>query len=93
MTFNDKKDPFASVSLDSFSQNLNINTTSVFAAAKQAVLGFAELPAHASKTFIFTGNICNELVIAQLVDQGVGKSATANLINAAALAYKDRGYK
>lgn len=92
VTFNDKKNPLT-VSLEDFSKTMNVNTTSVFAAAKQAVLGFEKLPETASKTFIFTGNICNELVIAQLVDQGAGKSATAHLINAAALAYQDRGYK
>lgn len=34
---------------------MNINTTSAFVAAQQAVLGFAALPADAAKSFFYTG--------------------------------------
>ena len=90
--FNDPKDPL-SVTLAEFTQNFNVNTTSAFVAAQQAVLGFKQLPESASKTFIFTGNITNDSPIANLFDQGVGKVATARIIQSAASAYKDKGFK
>lgn len=70
-----------------------INTTSAFVAAQQAVLGFAELPAHAAKSFFFTGNILNITILPSFMDQGAGKSASAHMMKAAAAAYKDQGYK
>ena len=70
-----------------------MNTVSPFVAAQQAAVGFAQLPAKASKTFIYTGNILNTAIIPPLLDLGVGKSATAHIIQSAAAAYKDRGYK
>jgi ribosomal protein S18 acetylase RimI-like enzyme len=72
---------------------MNINTTSAFVAAQQAVLGFEELPAHAAKSFFFTGNILNVTVLPSFMDQGVGKSASAHMMMAAAAAYRDRGFK
>ncbi|KFY37997.1 hypothetical protein V494_04549 [Pseudogymnoascus sp. VKM F-4513 (FW-928)] len=89
---NDEKDPL-SIPLANFTRDLNINTTSAFVAAHQAALGFAQLSPTASKTFIFTGNILNTTTIASLLNSGVGKSATAHIIQSAATAYKDRGYK
>lgn len=90
---NDAKDPFSSIPLTNFTRDLAINTTSVFVAAQQAVLGFKQLPPTASKTFIFTGNILNVTTIASLLNSGVGKSATAHIIQSASIAYKDQGYK
>ncbi|KAK1751480.1 hypothetical protein QBC47DRAFT_391893 [Echria macrotheca] len=72
---------------------LNVNTTSAFVAAQQAVLGFEQLPASASKTFIFTGNALNTMTLAPLMLAGMGKSATAHMIQSAAAAYADKGYK
>jgi len=92
VTFNDPKDPL-SVPLADFTRNFNVNTISALVAAQQAVLGFAQLPESASKTFIFTGNITNDIILAQLFDQGVGKVASARIIQSAAEAYKDKGYK
>ena len=92
VTPNDAKHPF-SLALDDFTKDLSINTTSAFAAAQQAVLGFQELPDSASKTFIYTGNKLNTMTLAPLLDLGVGKSATAHMIESAALAYADRGFK
>ena len=85
-------DPFA-ISLDAFKRDMNINTTSMFVAAQQAVLGFAELPSHAAKSFFFTGNILNVAPLPSFMDAGAGKSASAHIMMAAAAAYKDRGYK
>lgn len=92
VTPNPPNDPL-SLQLADFTRDLNINTTSAFVAAQQAALGFAQLPDSASRTFIYTGNILNETVIAPLLDLGVGKSATAHIIKSAAAAYKDQGFK
>jgi hypothetical protein len=89
---NDAKDPL-SVTLADFNRDLAVNTTSAFVAAQQAVLGFEQLPESASKTFIYTGNITNIKVIPQLLDSGVGKSGAAHIIQSAAAAYKERGFK
>jgi hypothetical protein len=82
-----------SLSLADFIRDTNINTTSAFASAQQAVLSFDQLPESASRTFIYTGNILNTTTIPPLLDLGVGKSATAHIIQSAASAYADRGYK
>jgi len=88
----DAKNPL-SFPLSDFTRDFNVNTTSMFVAAQQAVLGFEHLPASASKTFIFTGNIMNETIILPLFSNGVGKAAAAHIIQSAAAAYADRGYK
>jgi hypothetical protein len=92
VTPNDVKNPL-SLPLADFVRDLNINTTSAFVAAQQAVLGFETLPASASRTFIYTGNILNTTTMAPLMDLGVGKSATASVIQSAAKAYGEKGYK
>lgn len=89
---NDAKHPL-SLSLVDFSRDLNVNTTSAFVTAQQAVMGFEQLPDSASKTFIYTGNILNTMTMAPLMDLGLGKSATAHMIQSAATAYQDRGFK
>jgi len=91
-TMNDAKDPL-SLSLADLMRDMNINTNSAFVAAQQAVLGFKELPDSASKTFIYTGNALNTTTMAPLMDLGVGKSATAHIIQSAAAAYADKGFK
>ncbi|KAK8035570.1 hypothetical protein PG993_010565 [Apiospora rasikravindrae] len=89
---NAKNDPLA-LPLEQFQRDFAINTTSAFMAAKHAALAFAELPAAAARTFIFTGNCTNVTPIGILLDGGVGKSATAHIIQVAAEAYKDKGFK
>jgi hypothetical protein len=79
--------------LTDFTRDLAVNTTSAFVAAQQAVLAFEQLPESASRTFIYTGNCTNVSPIVALMDLGVGKSATAHIIECAAEAYKDKGYK
>ncbi|OGE53917.1 hypothetical protein PENARI_c007G08563 [Penicillium arizonense] len=82
-----------SLLLADFIRDTNTNTISAFAAAQQAVLSFDQLPESASRTFIYTGNILNTTTIPPLLDLGVGKAATAHIIQSAASAYADRGYK
>jgi hypothetical protein len=79
--------------LADFTRDFNINTTSAFVAAQQAALAFAQLPDSAARTFIYTGNVLNTTMIPPLLDLGVGKSATAHIIQSSAAAYKDRGFK
>jgi hypothetical protein len=70
-----------------------VNNTSVYVAAQQAVLGFAELPADAPRTFMYTGNILNIKPLTQFLESGTGKAASAHMMMAAAHEYKDKGYK
>ncbi|PNP54854.1 hypothetical protein THARTR1_04543 [Trichoderma harzianum] len=72
---------------------MTVNNTSVFVAAQQAVLGFAELPTNAPKVFAFTGNILNVKPLPQFLESGAGKSASAHMMMAAAAEYKDKGFK
>lgn len=92
MHFTPADDPFA-ISLADFSVDTTINIHSAFVAAQQAVAGFAQLPASASRTFIVTGNILNVAMLPKFLSQGVGRSGTAHMIWTASAAYKDRGYK
>jgi hypothetical protein len=70
-----------------------VNTTSVYAAAQEAVAGFNTLPASTLKTFIFTGNRLNIEPMPILLNMGVGKNATAHLIWAASISYKNARYR
>ena len=88
----DKNDPLG-VALKDFNRDLAINLTSTFVAAQQAVLAFGETPESASRTFIYTGNCTNVSPIVALMDNGIGKSGAAHIIQCAAEAYKDKGMK
>ncbi len=81
------------ISLKDAIRDMNINTFSALAAAKEAVKSFEVLPKNAARTFIFTGNITNLQPIPALISQGMGKSATAHMIQTAASVYADRGYR
>ncbi|KAL1893611.1 hypothetical protein Sste5346_006442 [Sporothrix stenoceras] len=73
-------DPFA-MPLNDFVSTLHINTTSVYAAAKEAVAAFSETSTPG--VFIFTGNITNTKPIPVMAPMSAGKSATAALIQSA----------
>ncbi|KAF2731141.1 putative short chain type dehydrogenase [Polyplosphaeria fusca] len=92
VTFTPANDAFA-MSLAEFSRDTTINIHSAFVAAQQAVLGFAQLPASAARTFIYTGNVLNVAILPKFLSAGVGKSGAAHMIWTASDAYKDRGYK
>jgi hypothetical protein len=92
VTANDAQNPL-SLKVEDFERDFKINTTSAFVAAQQAVAAFEKLPESASRTFIYTGNATNVITIAPLLDLGVGKSASAHIIQSASKAYKDKGYK
>jgi len=91
-SFVSKEDPLE-ISLKGAIRDMNINTFSALAAAKEAVKSFEALPKDAARTFIFTGNITNSQPIPALMSGGMGKSATAHMIQTAASVYADRGYR
>ncbi|KAL3479197.1 putative short-chain dehydrogenase [Aspergillus californicus] len=94
-TPNNPQNPF-SLSQADFTRDLAINTTSPFVAAQQAALGFEALANEesASKTFIYTGNILSTgVTIPGLLTLGVGKSATAHVVQSAAGAFEGKGFK
>ncbi|KAJ4345946.1 uncharacterized protein N0V89_012082 [Didymosphaeria variabile] len=92
--FVDADDPLQ-ISLQDNLRDMNVNTFSALAAAKEAVASFAALPeeSKAPRTFIFTGNAMNNLPIPALMSAGMGKSATAHMIMTAAHVYAGRGYR
>ncbi|KAF2684786.1 NAD(P)-binding protein [Lentithecium fluviatile CBS 122367] len=81
------------INVEVFSRNLAINTTSVFAAAQATITAFAKLPDSASKTFLYTGNGLIAKSSPRLVDLGVGKAASAHLIQVLAQTYRGKGWK
>ncbi|PVI00629.1 NAD(P)-binding protein [Periconia macrospinosa] len=92
VTFADKKSPL-SISVSDFTQTLNINVLSAYLAAKHAAEGFSTLPETAARTFIYTGNATNEIVLPGFLDQGVGKSGAAHMMKVASTFYAERGFK
>jgi hypothetical protein len=71
----------------------NVNLISPYVAAQEAIKGFAQLPEDASKTFIFTGNKLNVKAFPGLISMGLGKSASATLMQNLAAAYEKPGYR
>ncbi|RAL14496.1 putative short-chain dehydrogenase [Aspergillus homomorphus CBS 101889] len=92
LTQTDADDIF-SLSTTQFSHDLNVNTTSAFAAAQQAVKTFERLPTSAARTFLYTGNALNGFAVPLFFTLGVGKSASAHMIESASLAYREKGFK
>ncbi|KAH8813471.1 putative short chain type dehydrogenase [Flagelloscypha sp. PMI_526] len=89
----DIKDPL-SLSLDDYQFSMSVNTTSTFLAAQESVKSWAQNGIKG--TFIFTGNIMNVKYIPALPGAlifGMGKTASASLIQGASQAYKEKGYK
>ncbi|KAI1205173.1 NAD(P)-binding protein [Annulohypoxylon truncatum] len=84
--------------LEDFQAGMNVNTTTPFMVAREAVKGFEKLgPSQlgpAGGTFIFTGNMLNVAVMPGMLTFGMQKSATANMIkHLAEAAYNGKPYK
>jgi hypothetical protein len=81
--------------LDGLLQDFNVNTISAYAAAQEAVKGFAKLPAELHKTFIFTGNKSNAVVspVPGILGFGMTKGASWYMIQTLVAAFKDAGYR
>jgi len=76
----DKDDPLGKFSFDTYHAKLAVNHLSVMQALQEAVQGFRTLPASASKTFIFTGNVLNSSTRPGVMSFGINKAATAYAI-------------
>lgn len=81
--------------IESLVGDLNTNTVSVYAAAQEAVKGWATLPSETKKLFIYTGNKANVAIapILLTVTLGVGKSASSYLLGMADSQYTNQGYR
>ncbi|KAI0505886.1 NAD(P)-binding protein [Xylaria bambusicola] len=84
-----------SIGASSVASDLNVNTVSPYAAAQQAVAAWDTLPGEIKKTFIYTGNILNKVVLPVPLMQnlGIGKSASAYWIGLADTLYAAKGYR
>lgn len=84
-----------SVPAESVASDLTVNTVSPYAAAQQAVEGWATLPKDVKKAFIYTGNIANVAIIPwpMMLTAGIGKAASAYWIGAADTMYASQGYR
>ena len=73
--------------------DFNVNVLSPYIAAQQAVLGWEKLPKEIKRTFIYTGNVMNTLIIpmAAAVNLGMGKSASSYWVGLADTLYKAEG--
>jgi hypothetical protein len=92
VVFPSPTDPF-SVDVKTFTDHLAINTSSAYAAAREAVLSFDAIEEKSiPKAFIFTGNALNTFVMLPAVTLGPGKAATAHFVEMGAQAYGAKGY-
>lgn len=82
-----------SPSLADFTQDLSINTISLYAAIKESHASFEALPASAAKVFLYTGNSLNITPQPAFTTLGVGKTGSAHVIGLASGAYAGKGYK
>ena len=84
MFAHDGPDPILGFKPDVLQKCLAINTSSAILAMAESIKGFRELPASASKTFLYTGNALNVNLIPGLMTFGIAKQATAYAIHSAA---------
>jgi len=91
VAFTPPSDPF-SLSTEDLDASLNLNIKSVFAAAKEFVRLGGDAPPR-PRTFILTGNMLNTMAGPGFISLGIGKSAGAHIIAAAAMAYGEKGYR
>ncbi|KAI1165876.1 NAD(P)-binding protein [Nemania serpens] len=90
-----KEGSLFSISADSLSSDLNVNTVSPYIAAQQAVAGWETLPAETKKAFIYTGNILNVVTppIPLYTTLGAGKAGAAFWIGVADATVSAKGYR
>ncbi|KAL2072623.1 hypothetical protein VTL71DRAFT_11966 [Oculimacula yallundae] len=65
-------DPFT-IPLDDFIAGLNTNMVSPYAAMSEAITGVKRLPREILKTFIYTGNLCMQLVMPVAMNLSLGE--------------------
>lgn len=87
------EDPLSTLSVEDYHQDLAVNLTSAFVAAREAVAGFKELPAQVPKAFIYSGNKLNVMSDPKTLSFGITKSGAAHMIWDCSNAYRSQGYK
>ncbi|TKA72551.1 hypothetical protein B0A55_07754 [Friedmanniomyces simplex] len=89
------KESVLSVSDQSVTNDLIVNTVSPYVAAQLAIKGWEASPNETKKTFIYTGNIQNVAVVPvpMMLDLGMGKAASAYWIGTADATYSTKGYR
>lgn len=87
-----KPDSPVSPSVAEFTQDLNINTIGLYAAIKESLASFDALPSSTAKAFAYTGNILNVRPSPAFTTLGVGKTASAHIIELVSGVYGDKGY-
>jgi NAD(P)-dependent dehydrogenase (short-subunit alcohol dehydrogenase family) len=80
---------------ENLASDFNVNVLSAYVAAQQAVRGWETLPKEAKKTFIYTGNMMNTMIVpvAAAVNLGIGKSASSYWIGLADMLYQGQGFR
>ena len=88
-------DSVLSITSESVLLDLNVNTISPYVAAQQSIIGWETLPRETKKTFIYTGNILNLIIlpVPLMLDLGMGKSASAYWIGVADTTYTAKGFR
>lgn len=89
------EDSALSISAEKVASDLSVNTISPYVAAQQAIRGWETLSKETKKTFIYTGNMLNHLIlpVPMMLNLGVGKSASAYWIGVADTTYSAKGYR
>lgn len=80
---------------ESVVSDFNVNVLSPYIAAQQAVQAWNALPKEVTKTFIYTGNAANTIIVPNpaTVNLGMGKSASSYWIGLADTLYKNQGLR
>lgn len=89
----DPEDNLNGLSLGDVQEEISVNLFSPLFAAGEAIKGFRQLPGTASRTFIFTGNALNTVINPGALTFAMGKTATAQMVSFASVAYRNQGYK
>jgi hypothetical protein len=89
----DAEDPLTSATVEDTIRLFNINTLSPLIAAQEAVKGFKQLPASASRTYIATGNLLSTNAYPSVLTFGMTKTALAHLIWGSSIAYEKQGFR
>lgn len=90
------KDPLSPDALPDvarLTREFNINAQSGLITMQQAVEGFKQLPPSASRTFLFTANALNEVMLEFVITFGMAKNAVRYMVEAAGIAYRDAGFR
>ncbi|KAK3717198.1 hypothetical protein LTR37_005907 [Vermiconidia calcicola] len=90
IVYNEPADSF-DISTEVFEEQLAVNTTSAFAAAREAISSFKKLDG--PKTFLYTGNMLLEGPFPSLLTLGVGKAASGHFVQMADSLFRDQNIR